>query len=81
VSAVASITFTFDGSENEFKRLYNAITASIDLDIGAYSKGTTGVIEFMIDDFDFFKKQVAEKSIELKVHLVALDYLVSEAKS
>jgi hypothetical protein len=77
MSAVASVTFKFDGTENEFKRLYDAI-APIDLDIAAYSEGTTGVIEFMIDDFGAFKDHVARKSTELSVELVAVDYLVSE---
>ena len=77
MSVVASVTFAFDGTEQEFERLYDAI-ADIDLDIAAYSKGTTGVIEFMIDDFATFKEQVASKSAELGVDLVALDYLVSE---
>jgi hypothetical protein len=77
MSAVASVTFSFDGTDDEFKRLYEAI-AFIDLDIAAYSEGTTGVIEFMIDDFATFKNQVARKSAELGLELVALDYLVSE---
>jgi lysophospholipase L1-like esterase len=77
MSAVASVTFTFDGTQKEFEKLYDAIT-QIDIDIGAYSKGTTGVIEFMIDDFRTFKEQVAKKSAELGVPLVALDYLLSE---
>jgi hypothetical protein len=51
---VASITFAFDGTEAEFKRLYKAI-ADVELDIAAYSEGTTGVIEFMIDDYETFK--------------------------
>jgi len=42
MSVVASVTFTFDGTEKEFQRLYDAI-ADIDLDIAAYSRGTTGV--------------------------------------
>ncbi len=61
MSAVASVTFAFDGSKKEFERLYNAIS-NLDLDIAAYSKGMTGVIEFMIDDFDTFKERVARKS-------------------
>lgn len=80
MSAVASITFQFDGTKREFKRLYEAI-APIDLDIAAYRKGTTGVIEFMIDDFETFREQVAKKSAELGMHLVALDYLASERKA
>jgi hypothetical protein len=75
MSAVASVTFTFDGTEKEFQRLYDAI-AVIDLDIAAYSRGTTGVIEFMISDFGTFKQQVAKKSAELGMDLVALDYLL-----
>ena len=77
MSAVASVTFTFNGTKKEFLRLYNAI-APIDLDIAAYWKGTTGVIEFMIRDFETFKEQVARKSAELGVDLVALDHLLSE---
>ena len=77
MSAVASVTFTFDGTETEFQRLYDAI-APIDVDIAAYSEGTTGVIEFMIGDFGVFKNQVASKSAELGLELVALDYLASE---
>jgi hypothetical protein len=80
MSAVASVTFTFDGSEKEFERLYNAI-CNLDLDIAAYSEGTTGVIEFMIDDFDTFREQVARKSAELGIELVALDHLRGEKKS
>ena len=80
MSKSASVTFTFDGTEKEFERLYDAIV-DIDLDIAAYSRGTTGVIEFMIDDFGTFKEQVARKSAELGVPLVALDYLVSERKA
>jgi hypothetical protein len=57
MSGVASVTFEFDGTEKEFKRLYEAI-APIDLDIAAYSKGTSGVIEFLIDDFKTFKQKV-----------------------
>ena len=79
MSAVASVKFAFDGSEKEFQRLYDAI-APIDLDIGAYSEGTTGVIEFMIGDFGVFKNQVASKSAELglELELVVFDYLASE---
>jgi hypothetical protein len=77
MSTVASVTFTFDGTKEEFTRLYDAI-APIDLDIAAYSEGTTGVIEFMIEDFEAFKVQVARKSAGVGVQLVALDYLVSE---
>ena len=80
MSAVASVTFVFDGTQKEFERLYDAI-ADIDLDIAAYSNGTTGVIEFMIDDFATFKDQVSKRSGELGVHLVALDYLVSEKEA
>ena len=77
MSAVASVKFVFDETEKEFQRLYDAV-APIDLDIAAYSEGTTDVIEFMIGDFVSFKDQVAGKSAELGVELVALDYLVSE---
>ena len=77
MSAVASVKFRFDGSEKEFRRLYEAI-APIDVDIGAYGEGTTGVIEFMISDFGVFKHKVASKSAELGLELVALDYLASE---
>lgn len=80
MSAVASVIFTFDGTEKEFERLYNAIE-DIDLDIAAYSRGKTGVIEFMIDDFGTFKEQVAKKSVELGVDLVALDYLFDEKEA
>jgi hypothetical protein len=80
MSAVASVTFAFDGTEKEFERLYNAI-ADIDLDIAAYSRGTTGVIEFMVDDFAAFKEQVAKKSAELGVNLVALDCLFDESEA
>jgi len=80
MSAVASVTFAFDGTEQEFERLYNAI-GNLDLDIAAYSEGTTGVIEFMIGDFDTFREQVAKKSAELGVDLVALDYLLSEKRA
>ena len=72
MSAVASVNFAFDGTEQEFERLYDAI-ADIDLDIAAYSNGTTGIIEFKIDDFMAFKEQVARKSAELGVDLVALE--------
>lgn len=61
MSAVASVTFTFDGTKKGFRKLYDAL-ADIDLDIAAYYKGTTGVIEFMISDFATFKEQVAKKS-------------------
>jgi len=77
MSKVASVTFAFDGTEKEFARLYRAI-ADIDLDIAAYSKGTTGVIEFMIGDLAAFKEQVAKKSAELGVDLIVLDCLASE---
>jgi len=80
MSAVASVTFAFDGTEKEFERLYKAI-ADIDLDIAAYTRGTTGVIEFMIDDFGTFKEQVAKKSAELGVDLVALDRLFDEKEA
>jgi len=74
MSAVASIRFAFDGTEKDFQRLYDAI-APIDLDIAAYYEGTTGVIEFIINDFRTFKEQVARKSVELGMELVALDRL------
>ena len=80
MSGVASITFAFDGTESTFQRLYDSIS-TIDLDIAAYSKGKIGVIEFMIDDFAIFKEQVARKSGELGLDLVALNYLVSERKA
>ena len=80
MSAVASVRFPFDGTKKDFERLYDAI-APLDLDIAAYYEGTTGVIEFMIDDFRTFKEQVAKKSAELGVGLVALDYLSSERKA
>ena len=74
---MSAITFPFDGTEQEFARLYDAI-ADIDLDIAAYSRGTTGVVEFMIDDFASFSDRVAARAAELGLNLVALDYLVSE---
>ena len=79
MSEVASVTFAFDGSEKEFERLYNAI-CNLDLDIAAYSEGTSGVIEFMIGDFDNFREQVARRSAELGIELIALDHLLSEKK-
>ncbi len=79
MSAVASVTFDFDGTDNSFARLYDAIS-DLDLDIGAYSEGTTGIIEFMIDDFSTFKEQVAKRSAELGVNLVAHNHLLSEPK-
>ena len=42
------------------------------------SKGTTGIIEFMINDFSTFKEQVAKRSAELDINLVAPDHLLSE---
>ena len=80
MSAVASVTFPFDGAEQEFARLYDAI-ADIDLDIASYSRGTTGVVEFMTDDFASFRNRVAARAAELGLNLVALDYLVSEKKA
>jgi hypothetical protein len=80
MSAVASVTFDFDGTENSFKTLYDAIS-DLDLDIAAYSEGTTGIIEFMIDDFSTFEEQVAKRSAELGVNLVAHDHLLSEPKT
>ena len=77
MSVVASVTFTFDGTKKEFERLYAAI-ADIDLDIAAYSKGTTGVVEFAVADFAAFKRQVANKSAQLGMDLIVLDYLASE---
>jgi hypothetical protein len=79
MSAVASVTFTFDGTQKGFEKLYNAI-ADIDLDIADYYRGTTGVIEFMIGDFETFKEQVARKSAELGLDLVALDHLFDERR-
>ena len=80
MSAVGSVTFPFDGTTKEFERLYDAI-ADLDLEIAAYSKGTTGVIEFVIDDFGTFQDRIARKSAELGVDLVALNYSVSEGKA
>jgi hypothetical protein len=79
MSDVASVTFVFDGSDKEFERLYDVI-APIELDIAAYSMGTTGVIEFMIDDFGTFESLVNKRSAELGMGLVALNYLVSEKR-
>ncbi|RYD17693.1 MAG: hypothetical protein EOP88_25245 [Verrucomicrobiaceae bacterium] len=73
----ASITFVFDGSDCEFGRLYEIIS-SVGLDVGGFSKGSTGVIEFIVDDFDEFKEEVARKSEQLNMDLVALDYFLSE---
>jgi hypothetical protein len=80
MSAVASVTFPFDGTEQEFARLYKGI-ADLDLEIAAYPKGTTGVVEFMIDDFANFRERVAARAANLGLNLVALDYLVSEKKA
>ncbi|MEY2575171.1 MAG: hypothetical protein QOF80_658 [Verrucomicrobiota bacterium] len=80
MSEVASVTFEFDGTENSFKTLYDAIS-DLDLDIAAYSEGTIGIIEFMIDDFSTFEEQVAKRSAELGVNLVAHDHLLSEPKT
>ena len=80
MSAAASVTFPVDGTEQEFARLCDAI-ADIDLDIGAYSRGTMGVIEFMTDDFETFRDRVVARAAELGLSLVALDYLVSEKKA
>jgi hypothetical protein len=77
MSAVASVSFSFDGTEKEFERLYEAI-ADIDLDIAAYSDGATGVIEFITGDLATFKERVARKSAELGLDLVALDYRPGE---
>ena len=80
MSALVSVTFSFDGTEKDFNRLYDAI-APLGLDTAAYSEGTTGVVEFMIDDFETFKERVAGKSAETGVPLLALDYWVSEIKA
>ena len=80
MSAVASVTFDFDGTENSFKALYDSIS-DLDLDIAAYHEDTTGIIEFMVDDFSTFSEQVAKRSAELGVNLVAHDYLLSEPKT
>ncbi|MBL9155326.1 MAG: hypothetical protein JNK37_22780 [Verrucomicrobiales bacterium] len=80
MSAVASVTFDFDGTDNNFQRLYDAIS-DLDLDIAAYSEGTTGIIEFMIDDFSTFKKRVAKRSADLGINLVARDHVLNEPKT
>jgi hypothetical protein len=74
------ITFDFHGTDNSFETLYDAIS-DLDLDIGAYSEGTTGIIEFMIDDLSAFKEQVAMRSAELGVNVVAHDHLLSDPKT
>ncbi len=77
MSDVASVSFTHDGTETEFARLYDAIS-----DRSAHSpKARPGVIEFMIDDFSTFKGRVASESAELGIDLVAHDYLVSEPRT
>ena len=80
MSAVASLTFDFDGSETEFTRLYDAL-ADLDLEIGAFAEGTTGVIEFMIGDFAVFEEHVARRSAELGIALKAHENLVSAPQS
>ena len=80
MSATASVVFPYNGTEQEFARLYDAI-ADIDLDIAAYSRGTTGVIEFMTNDFASFRDRVAARAAELGLDLVAFDHLLSEKKA
>ena len=60
--------------------MYEAIS-DLDLDIAAYSEGTTGIVEFMIDDFSIFREHVVRRSAELGVDLVAHDYYLSEPKT
>jgi len=80
MSEVASITFSFDGTDREFCRLHEA-TSDLALDIGAQKRGTTGVIEFMISNFAIFREQVARRSAELGIELVAHDHLLDESKT
>jgi hypothetical protein len=80
MSAVASVSFPCDGSDDEFRSLYDTLCA-LGLDIAAYLVGRTGVIEFIIGDFESFKDLVAQKSAELGVELIVVDYLRSEVIS
>lgn len=77
MSTVATVTFDFDGTDKSFEKLYHAIS-DLDLEIGAYFGGRTGIIEFMTDDFSTFTERVAKRSADLGVNLVAHDHLLSE---
>lgn len=81
MSACATVTFTFDGKRARFDRVYEAVCDAVRdlaLDIGTYTKGATGVIEFMVDDYVAFEKKVALSSAKIGVSLVSLNYLLSE---
>jgi len=81
MSICATVTFTLDGTGDRFDHVYEAVcdaVRDIALDIGTYVNGTTGVIEFMVDDYVVFKKKVEMSSAKIGVRLISLDYLLSE---
>jgi hypothetical protein len=72
MSATASITFTFDGTRESFDHVYEVAcrgVRDVALDIGTYFEGTTGAIDFMVDDYAAFEEKIAEVSAELGVRL------------
>jgi len=80
MSVVASVTFTFDGTEKVFRdstmhRRYRFRHRRL------FQRHDRCVIEFMISDFGTFKQQIAIKSAELGMDLVALDYLFDDRKA
>ena len=80
MSVVVSVTFTFDGTEKVFRdstmhRRYRFRHRRL------FQRHDRCVIEFMISDFGTFKQQVAIKSAELGMDLVALDYLFDDRKA
>lgn len=80
MSAVASVTFAFDGTEETFAKIYDAI-CDLGLDIGAYHEKGDGTIEYIVDDFAAFQGQVARRAVEIGIPLAAVDYLRSEGKA
>lgn len=81
MSACATVTFNCDGRRDRFDHVYDSVCdAARDtaLDIGAFVRGATGAIEFMVDDYGAFEKKVAMCSARIGVPLVSMNYLLSE---
>lgn len=72
MSAIASISFSFDGTRSRFDQIYEVVckdVADVALDIGTHLRGRSGAIEFIVDDYAKFEAKIAQTSAALGLQL------------
>lgn len=81
MSKLAAVTFNSNGSDELLKEIYDSLNPiSIDLDVGCYHQEKTGIIEFVIDEYEIFEKAIELKSKELNIPFETLRFWPSEER-